>query len=301
MIRCNAIITGEISAINKSSNNGVSARTFACNERPIPMIDGRTVVRTKRGIIENYGHILPLVLNKIFALSEANITKLIDVALDRLYETTEDPIMRRKAEYFAVAEVGGMLLEQVFAENGIKPMNQTAIVNEIWNDFVLGDPDTPLEIKALNDVNGWSLANPKNFLINDKQPCEDHPDSIYGWFVGKKNLSGYYTKEYEYLDLNRQSLEDFLKKSGYNNIDRILDYWRNHGITECSIDKKNGKICNDGIKRLLTYPAMHYYQYNQPAIRKPIIRIKMSKIKELLESEEQEQDNIIEKSNEIDW
>ena len=301
MIRCNAIITGEISAINKFSNNGVGARTFACNERPIPMIDGRIVVRTKRGIIENYGHILPLVLNKMFALGEANITKLIDVALDRLYETTEDPIMRRKAEYFAVAEVGGMILEQVFAENGIKPMNQTAIVNEIWNDFVLGDPDTPLEIKALDDVNGWAASKPRNFLINDNQPAKDHPDDIYGWFVGKKNPAGYYTKEYEYLDLNKQALEDFLKKSGYNNIDRIFDYWRNHGITECSIDKKNGKICLDGTKRLLTYPVKHYYQCNQPAVRKPIIRIKMSKIKELLEFEEQEQESITEESNEIDW
>jgi len=120
----------------------------------------------------------------------------------------------------------------------------------MWNEFVLGDPDVPLEVKALDDVHKWVMSKPRNFLVNDQQPLKDHPDNIFGWFVCEKNQSGCYTSEKEFLDLNKHVLEKFLRDSNYHNPGRVLDYWRDHSITECEINNKNGKMCSDGKKRL---------------------------------------------------
>ena len=97
MIRCNAVITGEVASVTEFSNNGAHAREYSCSQRPIPLINGRIVVDTKRRITENYGQILPLVLEKIFRLGESGIKKVSEAALNKLYETTQDPIMRRKS------------------------------------------------------------------------------------------------------------------------------------------------------------------------------------------------------------
>ena len=78
-------------------------------------------------------------------------------------------------------------------------------------------------------------------------------------------------------------LEKFLRDSNYHNPGHVLDYWRDHSITECEINNKNGKMCSDGKKRLRTFSVYHYYKCNQTAEKKPIIRIKIDKIKELLE------------------
>ena len=286
MIRGNATITGEIAAVSEFANNGAQARNFTMNGRVIPVIDGRIVTDTKFGIRDNYGHILPLVLAKIFALGEVKIKKMFRTAIDRLYTTTTDSIMQRKAEYFAIDEVAGELLEDVFRDIGITPMKPTKVVDIMWNECVVGNPDLPLEVRALGDIYRCALSRPRNFLVNDQQPKEDHPDDICGWFVGKQNQYGSIISgsEFEYLDLNQHWAEKFIRDSKYGEPNRMFSYWRDHDITECNVSS-NGKMCDDGKKRLVTYAISHYYQFNQSAKKKPIIRIKMSKIKELLETE----------------
>jgi len=147
-------------------------------------------------------------------------------------------------------------------------------------DTIKPNPDISLEVKALEKVYGWALANPRNFLVGDKQPLENHADAIYGWWTYPKFISS--GNKYEFLDLNKQELEKFLKSTGYERPLGIFQYWRNHDITVCDTNP-NGKKSKDGTKKLLTFAAHHYYQYNKPAQRKGIIRIRIDKIKELVE------------------
>jgi len=68
-------------------------------------------------------------------------------------------------------------------------------------------------------------------------------------------------------------------------IDTTLEYFRGHNITVCTKSTTNGGLDADGVRRLLSYSTPHIYQYGQPAIPKAITRVRMDKIKELLESD----------------
>jgi uncharacterized protein (DUF927 family) len=277
MIRSNAIISGEVDIVSEFAHTGAQVRFFSCRDRPLPEIEQATIRNAKNGILDNYGHLLPAILNKYFT-EPKKIKGWYEISVCRLENTTSDILAKRKADYFAVAEVGGHLLEDLLKDNGLPFDNPGEIVNEAWDEYVLGDPDTPLEIKALEKAYNWAMSHPRNFLVNDEHPLEDHADDIYGWWVTER-MGG----PYVYLDFNKQELEKFLKNTGYDKPLGILQYWRNHDITICNTSVKTGKKLQDGSKKLLTFAVPHYYKYNQPAQTKGIIRVKMDKIRELVE------------------
>jgi hypothetical protein len=290
MIRGNAIITGEFNLVDEFAHNGAAVRAFSSNGRPLPILDGRLIENTKQTLLDNYGHVLRLVLAKYYAMDQSKIKDWYDAAVDRIYKTTEDSVVRRKATYFAVAEVGGMLLEQVFKDYGMDTDVPSDIIDEAWNEFVLENPDEALEVKALDKVYKWALSKPRNFLVGDKQPLEDHPDDIFGWWVYPKLMTS--GSNYEYLDLNKQEVDKFLRSSGYDKPVGILSYWRDHDITVCDTNS-NGKKNKNGDKKLLTHAPYHYYQFNKKAERKGIIRVRMDKIKELIEIINTEEEKVI--------
>lgn len=277
MIRCNAIITGEVDIVSEFAHTGAQVRSFSCRNRPIPEIEQATLRNAKNGILDNYGHVIPAILKKYFA-DPTKIKGWYEMAFDRLESSTSDILAKRKANYFAVAEVGGILLENLFKENGMQSDNPRAIVDEAWEEYVIGDPDTPLEIKALERAYNWAMSHPRNFLVNTQQPLEEHADDIFGWWVSERSGG-----QYIYLDFNKQELEKFLKSAGYDKPLGILQYWRNHDISVCNNSKKTGKKTKDGSKKLLTFSVSHYYKYNQPAQTKGIIRVKMDQVRELVE------------------
>ncbi len=274
MIRCNALITGEVSFIPEFANNGADARVFSCNDRPIPELPQETIKFVKNTILENHGYILPEILAQYFSKPD-NIYEWFNTALKRLQDLTDITVMKRKAEFFALAEVGGHLLEKVFEKYGMEPINPAIAVDMAWKEFALEDTTKPLEIKALEDVYNWASSHPRNFLVGEKQPIEKHPDDIYGWWVYPKMMNT--GSNYEYIDLNKQELEKFLRYIGYKHPLNILRYWKIHDII----------VCNNQVgKNLLTCAVYHCYHFNQPATQKGIIRIRMDKIRELIEKEE---------------
>lgn len=279
MIRTCAIITGEVPPVSDKAHNGSLAGQFRANERLIPEIDGRIVEAVKKQLVENYGQVLPLILKKIFNIGKKNLENQLSAALDRLYGTTKDPILRRKAAYFATVDVAGKIVENVFSEIGIQPLNSQEIVEKAWRDYVLGEPDIPLEIKALEDVYNTAHRNAKNFLVNSEEPNGNHPDDIYGWWVGKRNTDA---DNFEYLDLNQTWVEDLLHKLNYDDPKNILKYWRYHLITECNINETNGTKCIDGVKRELTTKIKHNIKKGQPAVYQKVIRIKVLEVMKVL-------------------
>lgn len=295
MIRTNAIITGEVDIVSEFAHNGAQVRAFACRERPIPVIEQSTIKNAKVGVLENYGHIMRILIARYFE-HQKEVDDWYTLAFNRLENSTNDTLAKRKADYFATAEVGGIVLESIFKDNGITSMNYRDVINDAWEEFVLEDPDTPLEIKALEKVYRWALSHPRNFLEGDKQPLENHADDLFGWWVYPKYMTS--GSNYEFLDLNKQELEKFLRQHGYDKPLYILQYWRNHDITVCNNksdtdNKRKGvKKSKEESKKLLTYAAHHYYQFNKPMQLKGIIRIKMDKIKELVEQGEIEEDKV---------
>jgi uncharacterized protein (DUF927 family) len=280
MIRTNAIITGEVNIVSEFAHNGAAVRAFSCKNRPIPELPQKVITDVRNGVLKNYGHIMRLLIDKYYSMGSDKVQKVFDMALNRLQADTTDVLAKRKAEYFAVAEVGGTLLESIFIDNHIPKIDHHEVIDSAWNEYVIGNPDVPLEIKALADLYRYALAHPKNFLVGKNEPLEDHPDDIWGWWVYHKIIKS--ISDFEFLDYNRGEAEKFLKNKGYDNTSQILDYWRDHDLTKCDTNNTTGKKQKDGIKKLTTYSIKHFYGHGVEK-KAGIIRLRLDKIKELID------------------
>lgn len=271
MIRCNAIITGEVDIVGEFAHNGAAVRAFSCKERPIPKVQASTIEDARNGILENYGHVMKLVLAKYF-MEPKKVEGLFNVAKGRLQQTTNDPIMQRKAAYFSVAEVGGIYFESILKDNGLPSEDPRVIIDEAWNEFVLDNPDIPLEDKDLMNAFEWCLSHTRNFLIGENQPLPDHPDDIYGYWVYDK------LGKREFIDYIEAELIKYIR-GRHDNPEKSIKYWEQHDYTFYHLqeEKKNGKTYTT---KKYVRSAKHYISYG---VREtiPVVRVKLSKIKEV--------------------
>lgn len=278
-IRTNVTLTGEVDITSEFANNGANVRAFSCKSKPLPEMDPDRIDAIRKGILANYGHILPRVIVKFYKHQD-EIANWYNFAVARLRNTTEDNIMRRKAEYFAAAEAGGVLLEKVFQDIGLPPEKTQTIIDEMWKSFVLETPDTPLGIKALTVAYHWAISHPANFLRGMQQPSEKNPAPIFGFFTYPPYK---HDGEYEFIDFVPAELEKFLKDRGFENPKQILGYWRDHHISQGNTNKQSkGKF-------ELTSKVGHYYAYGKAAENRKVVHVKMSKIKEFIESMDEDE------------
>jgi hypothetical protein len=108
---------------------------------------------------------------------------------------------------------------------------------------------------------------------------------ICGWWVYRKVIIP--GDEFEFLDFNRGPLEERLRLK-YQDPSSILNYWRIHDITKCDTNNVNGKKLNDGgspdkNKKLVSYKIVHKYKFGDPMRNSAIIRVRMDKVKELID------------------
>ncbi|HOW13516.1 DUF927 domain-containing protein [Methanosarcina sp.] len=280
-IRTNVTLTGEVDITSEFANNGANVRAFSCKQKPLPDMDPNRIDEIRNGILANYGHILPLLIAKFFE-NRSKLQGWYNFAISRLRKTTDDTLAKRKAEYFAAAEVGGALLEEVFKDLKLPPAKPQTIIDEMWSEFVLGTPDIPLAVKALEKVYYWAISNPANFLRPDQVPLEKHQATINGFFAYPP-----YQKdgEYAYIDFFPSNIKQYLAQDKEFNPTQIIGWWRDHDILECTQTKKT----KNGLST--TCKVAHRYEYGKPPSQKDMIRIKMSKIKEFIETEQEESEN----------
>jgi hypothetical protein len=278
-IRTNVTLTGEVDITSEFANNGANVRAFSCKQKPLPDMDPNKIDEIRAGILANYGHVLPRLIYKFFE-NRSKLQGWYSFAIERLRKTTDDNIMKRKAEYFAAAEVGGHLLELVFKDIGISPMKQQTIIDEMWSEFVLDMPDTPLAVKALREAYHWAMSHPANFLRGMQQPAEKNPAPIFGFFTYPP-----YKKdgEYEFIDFVPSELEKFLRDRGYDNPKQIIGYWRDKHISHGN----SNKSCKNKFE--LVSKVKHYYAYGKAAEDRKVVHVRMSKIKEYIETIEDDE------------
>lgn len=274
-LNSNLIIASENPILSEYAPDGADARTTIITNPPLPVLEDSVIRRAKAGICENYGHILPLFLNKMLQ-HEDKLKEWYEEAITRLQTTTKEVRMKRKADYFAGAEVAGRLLEEVYQEIGLETLNPADVVNQIWQETTLSRQNDTLAIRALKYIHSFYLENSRNFVIGNQLPTE-RTDKIFGWDFD------------EYIDFNTEVLKNALIKAGYDKPVAILRQWRDLEIIQT--DKPDKMVKTDS----------HYTKVGQGKKSMTVYRVMKDKIDEYvigadgLKAIEEEEDRELEK------
>jgi uncharacterized protein (DUF927 family) len=270
-LNSNLIIASENPILSEFSPDGADSRTTIITNPPLPELDQAIIRKAKAGMCENHGHILPLFLNKMLQ-HEDKLKDWYEAAITRLQATTTDKRIKRKADYFACAEVAGILLEEIYQEIGLEPMNPADVVNQIWQETTLSRQTDTLAVRALTYIHSFYLENSRNFVSGNQLPTE-RMDKIYGWDCEK------------YIDFNTEVLKSALIKAGYDKPVAILRQWRDLGIIQT--DKPDKMVKTDS----------HYVKVGQSKKSMSLYRVMKDKIDEYVIGEdglkaiEEEEDN----------
>jgi len=267
-LNSNIQMASENPIISDKASDGSPIRIINLQSQPMPILPDKVVRQTKEGIKQNYGFILPLFLNKI-SEHRNKLKGWFEEAITRLQNDSTDTKINRQASLYALAEVSGRLLEEVFRDIGITPTDPTKVVDVIWNECVIGNKNVPLAVKAAIDIYEYARSHPADFLVDYDNPIKGQKN-LDGWWV---HPEGKTCGPFEFLDLNRTQIKRLLKLLGYDDPTKILKYWKEHDITICNGKKGDSEHY---------FKAPHYYQYNdKTTTRDRIIRLNIEKFIEI--------------------
>lgn len=220
IIRSNMLAAGETSLITKFADNGTHARaTMIKTDSPMKKLEKSVVDYIKEHIGLNSGCITPLFL-QAYARHQNQLDGWKRMYSQKLQKTTDDNIIGRKSDAFALDIVAGILLEEIYKPLGITPMNPAEVVTDIWNQYVIEEQELPKELMAMHDTYDYiqSLFATKTIIQYGMQPDITYKE-ILGWYSNK------------YYDIMPIKYQQFMKTKGYNDedLDTILGKWRTNG------------------------------------------------------------------------
>ena len=201
--------TGEKQLTESTQYDGAKARTIEFNGSPFGRNEGKIVNDVKGCVRENYGHIGQLFLNQLIK-DLKDPEKLIEYKeayktfRDLLTIKTTNEISNRMAQYFAVIQLAGTLIEEYLNLGGnVQEVIEDCFLEAINERKSEGDTST----RALNEVISYAQANIKKFMGKSDDMVKEH----YGIW-----------RDNEYIAFFPHKLKEILTKGGfsYNSIVR---------------------------------------------------------------------------------
>ena len=159
------------------------------------------------GLDNNYGLFQDDIIQRIF--KDQDKLKLFYKNVSMWFEKPKTVFADRTKNYFVTIAVAGMVLEDVFKDNGIPTKNPIEICKAYYQKTVIEDPTIPYYIRALDTVYSWHLRNKKSFEYSK----EIDPDGKYS-IKGTVELKGWITSNAIYYDPDQ--LQDYLTEKGFN-------------------------------------------------------------------------------------
>jgi putative DNA primase/helicase len=190
------LTTGEES-INKTVLNGAGVRAISFNI-PMKKMDAGSIEKS-RAIIEcNYGHIIDLYMKKVFERKDTLQAEFIKVSKNYI-KSGQSTALNRMGSYFAIIEVAGSILEDVFKDIGIPSVEPKDVV-AIFCEYIKGSEQEDHHIKALRCLNDLFNMHASNFFENDG-------------YTPNKDVYGYFSKDY--IDVIPKVVLDALKANNF--------------------------------------------------------------------------------------
>ena len=215
----------------QSINTGIQMRVVEIFQG-IPRLDADYIERVKETIDNNYGLFQDEIIQRIF--KDKDNLKLFYKNIYMRFGKAQSVFADRTKNYFIALAVAGMILEDVFKENGIPEKDPIEICKDFYQKTVIEDPTIPYHIRALDTVYSWHLRN-KKFFEYSKDLDTDGKYTIRG----AVELKGWITANAIYYDPDK--LREYLTDKGFN-FDRVIEDWKKNEVLDSrkTKDKKTG-------------------------------------------------------------
>jgi len=234
------LTTGEDTII-KTNLNGAGVRAISFNI-PMKVMDAGEIENC-RGIIEhNYGHIIDLYMAKVFQNKDKIKKQFLEVR-KHYVKNGQSTALNRMGSYFAIMEIAGSILEDVFKDIGIPQVNPRDIV-QVFFDYLTENEQEPPHIKALRHLNDYFNVHASNFFRNDND------------LRPNRDIYGYTSEDDEYIDVIPKVVIDALKAGQFSNA--VIDDFIKEGVIIPGKDRKTFRIT---LKSDRTQPTV--YRFNK--------------------------------------
>lgn len=216
--------TGEKSIVDHDGFSGQEVRVIQIHNE-LPYIPEK-VQETTKVIEENYGHIIELFMQQVFASKKELNSKYEQYR--KVFTGGESRTINRLGTTFSVIAVAGELLENVFQEIGLATVDSTELIQQFYNDTVISQPIEPYAIKALRALSDWIESNKSSFVIdNDLQPFRGYRK--LGWICDS-----------EFVDIIPTEMKSAIKGFGFDS-PTVIDDWVKLGVMNVNGGRKDYK------------------------------------------------------------
>jgi len=197
----------------------------------LPDIPTKEINKVKRVIQDHHGHVIELVIKKIFELREAgSLHTMYDECLDSLPENTSN-IEGRSKNIFACIMVAGKILESVFKDIGIPNEDPVEIVKEYYQQCILNNPVELEYIRALCLTLDW--VNSEYGRFGEVNP--EYDDDI----TTRDRSKRYGYVDEKHIDIIRTEFTKKMKAEGFSP-SKIKQEWCDRGIIESNDKERSG-------------------------------------------------------------
>lgn len=224
-----ALTTGERPLTSSKSFSGQFVRVIEIRGA-LGIGLGAEIKRMSEGIKNNYGHVAKLYFKKIFEY-RSRLKEFYNIERARL-ANTQTNTGDRLADSFAAIMVAGMLLEDVFSDIGIDPVEPHEIVDEFFLSSVCSDPIEKYSVRALRVVIDWTLSKNMCFVDEDN-PTTQRSNEFYGWIDGN------------YIDIIPNELNKILEREKFDST-RVKNDWAQDNIIIFNKGRKDFKAPHNG-------------------------------------------------------
>ncbi|MCS3923874.1 DUF927 domain-containing protein [Methanosalsum natronophilum] len=183
---------------------------------------------------DHFGHFTEPYFRKLYEYMP-KLEMMYKMARER-YVTKDNVKTNRMAGTFATILVAGMLLEDIFSETGIEPIEPHKIIDHFFIRCVKENPIENYSIRALHTVMDWVQSKNMCFYDFEKPHNNNKFHEFYGWI------------DTEYIDIIPSELRKVMERSGFDST-RTKNDWIDEGIVIVNQGRKDYKVCHNGIHK----------------------------------------------------
>lgn len=192
--------------------------------------------------------------------------------------TTDNPMARRQAGWFALIETAGFLVEKVLTSLGVSAKNERTVTETVWNESILANPINAQWKDALEDVMQWfTLFKNKNFAVpigtitrEGKTEEMNNMHENWSWEGIAKGDDG---KEEDVINFMPLKLNEFLEERG-RDPKSTCESW----LEVKAVNGSKGREKLDGTFGKSDYRA-RAWRHGKTV---PVIQLKVANVQELL-------------------
>jgi len=209
--------TGENPIVDEESFEGEQVRVIQTDEN-LPLGMGDIVDAASLAIQNNYGFFTQPLLQKIFENRDKFESKYMEAK--KRITTSDDNKENRIAKTFAVIEIAGKIVEEIFSESGIIPKNVEDIVDHFYNQKITESKIEKPHVIMLQHMVDWYHRNQNYF---------EQSNTINNGNISLGQKLGYVSVRYIDIpkDIFEKAMEDYNQK---RQMKRIYRDWKKEDV-----------------------------------------------------------------------